>query len=267
MKLSIITITHNVENSITRTMNSILNQTFPVYEYILIDGLSEDNTNLLIESYREGFEKKGIRFVHISERDKGISDAFNKGILTATGDLIGLINADDELLPETNKILQVQYQESIDVLYGNCLWMDEINNIKYERKASEKLEYIRYEMLMIHPSTFVRKMSYEKYGMFDTAYKYCMDEELLTRFYEGGAKFKYIDRKLTIFRAGGISDKDIITTLNEGLRLALDCKKSNKIKAYSSYCYKYLRYKASALAKRMGLFSIIKRNISKVTIR
>lgn len=264
MKLSIVTITYNVENSIARTMESVLNQEIPVYEYILVDGLSTDRTNDVIELYHERFEDKGIVFRHISERDRGISDAFNKGIMLATGDVIGLINSDDELMPYTNRVLQENYQENIDVLYGNCLWVDEVNHISYERRASIKLVKIRYEMVLIHPSTFVKKKSYEKYGLFDTSYLHCMDEELLTRFYESGARFKYINEQLTKFKAGGISDKGITTTLREGLRLALDCERPNRVRAYGSYFYRYIRYLISSKIKRMGLFRIVKRDIKKI---
>ena len=80
MKLSVVTVCLNAENCIALTMESVLNQTVPVYEYILVDGGSTDRTNEIIEEYKEKFLEKGIRFINISEKDNGISDAFNKGI-------------------------------------------------------------------------------------------------------------------------------------------------------------------------------------------
>lgn len=262
MRLSIVTITFNAEKSISRTMDSVLLQTVPVYEYILIDGASTDKTNEIIESYRDKFENKKIQFIHISEKDEGISDAFNKGISIATGDLIGIINSDDELMLETVNILKENYSTKIDVFYGNCLWIDNENDIQYERKAKQDISNIRYEMVMIHPSTFVKKDAYEHYGKFNTDYKYCMDEELLTRFYEAGASFKYINVKLTKFKAGGISDSYIKKTLEEGLKLALDMNKPFYCRAYGSYAYKYVRYYISKFMKKNHIFKVIKKDVS-----
>lgn len=106
MNLSIITVSLNAEKYIDKTINSILNQTDPVYEYIIIDGNSKDRTYNIICSYEKKFKEKGIRYIYSSDKDRGISDAFNKGIKKATGDLIGIINADDELMPDANKILK-----------------------------------------------------------------------------------------------------------------------------------------------------------------
>ena len=259
-----ITVCLNAEAYIEKTVTSVLNQTIPVYEYILIDGKSDDQTNQIIENYRNYFEKKGIRYIHVSEKDAGISDAFNKGIRLSTGDVIGLINANDELISNTNDILNSYYDSATDVWYGNCKWIDLENGIEYERKARpERLSRIRYEMVLIHPSTFINRAAYDHYGLYNTNYKYCMDEELLTRFYEHGASFKYIDQKLTIFKAGGISDKGIKKTLEEGLKLALDIPNSTKYKAYCSYIYKYFRYKISSWMKRKGVYKIVKRDLEK----
>lgn len=258
-----ITVCYNAEKTIRKTIESVLNQSRQVYEYILVDGESKDSTNQIIEEYRADFEGKGIRYIHISEKDKGISDAFNKGIKYAQGDFVGLINADDELLLETNKVLNENVEENVDVLYGNCLWIDEIHGIEYERKAvPRKLKNIRYEMVVIHPSTFIKKCTYEKYGLYRIDYKHCMDEELLTRLYEGGAKFKYINNQLTIFRAGGISDSEINKTLNEGLKLALERRPANYIKAYNSYIYKYIRYKVSTILKDLRLYKAVRKDVN-----
>ena len=264
MKLSMITISYNAEKEIEKTILSVLRQSVPVYEYILVDGKSSDRTNEIIESYRQIFQSKNILFKHISEEDDGISDAFNKGIKIASGELIGLINADDELLVETNAILQKDFDEEYDVFYGNCIWVDEINGIKYIRKASSDISKIRYEMVMIHPSTFIKKDVYEKYGLYDVNYKYCMDEDLLTRLYENGLKFKYIDEKLTIFRAGGVSDAGIKRTLREGLRLALNTEKPEIVKAYYFFIKKTLRYEMSKVLKKMKLYKFVKKDIEEL---
>lgn len=264
MKLSIVTVTYNAEASIEKTIKSVLNQQIPVYEYIIIDGKSTDKTNDIVEVYRAKFEERNIKFLHISEKDKGISDAFNKGIERASGDVVGLINSDDELLYNTNKILVDNYDDSTDVFYGNCEWIDEKNGIKYERKAQKDLSNIRYEMVMIHPSTFIKKSAYSYYGNYDITYRYCMDEELLTRFYENGAAFKYIDEKLTKFRAGGVSDITIKKTLKEGIQLALCSEKPRFAKTYIIYFYKYMKYNVSKLLKKVKIYKLVKKDVKKI---
>ena len=222
MNLSIITVSLNAEKYIDKTINSILNQTNPVYEYIIIDGNSKDRTYNIICSYEKKFREKGIRYTYSSDKDRGISDAFNKGIKKATGDLIGIINADDELMPDANKILKKYYEKSnAGVFYGNCLWIDKKRNFSYISRPLHNLDKLLYNMILIHSSTFVKKDIYNKYGIFKIDYKYCMDKELLYRFYKSGVKFKYIDFVLTKFKSVGISDRNKLNVYKEGSKMAL----------------------------------------------
>lgn len=221
MRLSIITISFNAEECIERTIKSVLNQTLPIYEYIFVDGGSKDCTNSIIDSYKPQFEAAGIHVQHISEPDRGISDAFNKGIRLATGDLIGIINSDDELMPETNAWLtEANEKKPADIYYGNCVWVDTVNSFEYVSKPRHNLEELKFNMILKHPSTFVKADAYRRVGMFDISYKYCMDKELLYRMYLAGAKFEYLDRELTKFKAGGVSDKRTKDVIREGTRMA-----------------------------------------------
>ena len=223
MKLSIITVAFNAESSIKRTIQSVLNQTETVYEYIVVDGGSSDRTYEIVCSYDEIFLKKGIRFFHKSEPDKGISDAFNKGIHQATGDLIGIINADDELLPNTAECLRTAFDKNIaGVYYGNCLWVDTARGTEHISYPKHELKKLLYSMILRHPSTFVRRDVYEKYGVFDISYRYIMDEELLYRFYKAGVTFQYVDEVLTRFKAGGVSDTNPLKVFREGSRMAIN---------------------------------------------
>ncbi len=259
MKLSIVTITYNAEACIERTILSIINQTMPIYEYILIDGRSKDKTNEIIENYRQQIEDMGIHFIHISEPDKGISDAFNKGIALATGGYIGIINADDELLPNTTLELQKFIAgHDVDIIYGNCLWVDEANKISYIRKPKCKLDRLYYDLVLIHPSTFVRKSAYEKYGAFNIEYKLCMDKELLLRMYVGGAKFEYLDKELTIFRAGGKSDQSVVKTVKEGIKLS-NSYNCPRILTYSNAVRKIVKHKMSSILKKMHIYTVLKK--------
>lgn len=259
MKLSIITISLNSERCIEKTIQSVLNQSVPVFEYIMIDGASMDRTYEIICSYDEEFKKRGIRFIHISEPDNGISDAFNKGIERATGDLVGIINADDELLPDTNKLLcKALEKNKADIYYGNCWWVDTTHHIEYVSRPRHKLENLLYNMVLIHPATFVTKLTYKECGGFNTEYKYCMDKELLYRFYKSGKKFQYVDAELTRFKSGGVSDTHSRAVYKEGTRMALSYGEPF-IKVKAIEYRKVLRNKAVVFLKGTFLYKRIKK--------
>jgi len=190
------------------------------------------------------FLEKGIRFINISEKDNGISDAFNKGIRLSTGELIGIINADDELMPETCGYLNEVYSDSFDIYYGDCIWVDEKKNVQYARKPSVKLKKLFYSFPMIHPSTFVKKSIYENFGCFNVDFRFCMDKEIMTRFYISGCRFRYCPKELTRFKAGGVSDKNLVKVLKESSGHSIRCGKP-KVFVYLYNFAVYLRYKLS----------------------
>lgn len=262
MRLSMVTACYNAEKVIEKTIKSVLNQTKPVYEYIIVDGASKDATVEIVNSYKLSFESKGIKFTVISEPDKGISDAFNKGIDKATGDVIGLINADDELLPSTNEILERAYDKDIQVYYGNCYWDESINGLRFVSKPKEqnpeKLGRLLYEMVMIHPATYITKSAYEKYGSYNITFRYCMDEELLYRMFSKGAKFKYLDEELSVFRAGGVSDANPKKVFAEVSRIPRMYNEP-EWKIWIIENKKILRDFIARKAKKIGLYKILKR--------
>lgn len=209
-KISIITITYNSGKTLEETIKSVINQNYPNLEYIIIDGGSSDDTLLIVEKY-----KKHINIV-VSEPDKGISDAFNKGINRATGEIIGLINSDDILLPGTLKILADNYSEDIDVYRGNTMIWDEKLNNQLRVVPSMKFTLGIFKTNSIcHPSTFISRKAYLKWGTYDLNYKFMMDADLLTRFYHKGAKMLYIDKDMATFRLGGVSDSPILSKIDE----------------------------------------------------
>lgn len=216
IRFSIITISFNAEKVIGRTIESVLNQNFENMEYIFVDGGSTDNTNKVIKGYAEQLNRRGISVKHISEQDKGISDAFNKGIKLSDGNIIIILNADDELCPGALRCIDEKMTDEVDILYGNCVWKNDKENISYIRKANPDPSGLIHAMQLIHPSTFVRKKMYDQYGVFRVDYKFCMDRELLVRMLRGGARFKYINFEFTIMKAGGVSDKNFWGVLREG---------------------------------------------------
>ncbi len=202
-KISIITITFNSEETLEETIKSVINQDYDNFEYIIIDGGSKDNTLSIVEKYRSRIDYL------VSESDKGICDAFNKGIAAATGEIVGIINSDDMLYPGALTHVAAVYQESeADIIYGNGKRMFEDGHM--EDYIPRKLSFMKYGMPLVHPSTFVTKAAYDKYGKFDLRYKGCMDRELILRMNSMGAKFHYIEEYLSIYRMGGFSDENYL---------------------------------------------------------
>jgi glycosyltransferase involved in cell wall biosynthesis len=220
-RFSIITISLNASDAIKKTIESVVCQKFSDFEYIFVDGFSNDSTNEIIENYKTTLNRIGIPVTHISEPDKGISDAFNKGIQLAIGEIIIILNADDELLPGALIRIDKEFNNDIDILYGNAIWEDTKRKICKVKKAGTRLQGLIHNMILIHPATFIKKKSYVKYGLYNTKYNYCMDKELLYRMYKSGAKFKYVDKEFSKMKSGGISDKDFIKVLQEGERMSI----------------------------------------------
>lgn len=251
-KISIITITYNSEKTVEETILSVIKQNYPNLEYIIVDGGSKDSTLDIINKYKSNIYKV------ISEPDNGISDAFNKGIREATGEIIGIINSDDILNINTLNVLNdiIEKYPNYDVYYGNGVIFDEKNNHIY--RPDNKIEDILKYMFICHPATFVRKTAYEKYGIFDTNYKCAMDFELLSKMYSNGAKFKYFDYECTWFRLGGTSRKKAILTKNESIQVAtrngIDEKQANNYFNKIEKKEKYIE-----LARKIGLENLLRK--------
>lgn len=144
----------------------------------------------------------------ISEPDKGISDAFNKGIKMATGEIIGIINSDDMLAPNALNTVVKDIEDNTDVLYGNAIMFG--NGEKYRYKSESDLTGFNKRFPIVHPTVFVRKRCYEKHGLFNINYRCSMDYELLIRMYDNSATFQYLDKDLAFMRLGGENQKTIL---------------------------------------------------------
>ena len=198
--ISIVTIVYNGEAHLEETILSVLNQDYDNVEYIVIDGDSTDGTINILKKYEDSID------YWISERDEGISDAFNKGIRCATGKLIGLINADDYY--EKNAFTQIvncflsHSTISDSIIYGNTNKVT-VNGIK-EIKKSNNLSWC-ISVPFSHCSSFLTSSYYKKYGLFDTNFKIGMDVELLMRGLKR-ANYLEIDDYIATQRDGGVSD-------------------------------------------------------------
>lgn len=197
-KISIITITYNSARFVERAMKSVIDQNYENLEYIMIDGGSTDETVDIIKKY----DDKLARWV--SEPDGGISNAFNKGIRMATGDIIGIINSDDGLMPGALDELAAAYEDGVDVYRGKVLLWKEESDTKVVEIPTMHFNFNGMNNIS-HQSTFVTRKAYVKYGVYDETCKYVMDFDLLMRFQNAGAKFKYVDRVLAFYSLGGVT--------------------------------------------------------------
>lgn len=201
-KVSIITISFNAENTIKRTIESVLNQTDTNYEYIIIDGNSQDNTMNIVKEYDRLFQKKNISFNYISELDEGISDAFNKGIDLSEGELIGILNADDYYCLNAIQIIRSMYSDSYQIYCGAMNLCSP--NGECVKKMKSKPLFIRFGMYIRHPTVFVKKEVYKELR-FSLDFKIAMDFDLILRALNKGYRIKKTKKVITSMSLGGVS--------------------------------------------------------------
>ena len=200
MKITIITPVFNNVQTIEKTIKSVLSQKTNDVEYIVVDGKSTDGTLDVISRYADMID------IVISEKDKGIPDAYNKGIVRAGGELIGIVAADDQLIAGTIDIIKGTYDGTSDVFSGHVIEYDGHRYIK--RYSMRNLGLLKQRTSIEHPATFIRKSAYMKYGLYSLDYKCAIDRELLLRFYISGASFQIVDEFLSFMMGGGISTDD-----------------------------------------------------------
>lgn len=178
-KISIITPSYNQGKFLEETITSVLNQSYPNLEYIIIDGGSTDNSVEIIKKYQDKIP------YWVSERDRGQSHAVNKGFKRASGDIIGWLNSDDIYLPQCLEYVVKTFRENpdIDVVYGNFIQTDEKGKVLRKRHVFSKF---RYETFLFHhylgqPAVFFRKRALDKIGYLDESLSYAMDWDFLLR--------------------------------------------------------------------------------------
>lgn len=209
MKVSIITVVYNGAEFVRSCIESVLNQTYDNIEYIVVDGKSTDGTVDIIKSYGT----KVARFV--SEPDKGLYDAMNKGIQLATGDVIGLLNADD--FYRHNRVIENMVatfkKNDSDAVYGDMLYVDRTDTSKlkrYWRSGWYSDNAFLWGWMPGHLSFFAKRWLYEKHGLFRLDMKSAADYELMLRFiHKNKAKLAYMDEVTIVMRAGGISNSSL----------------------------------------------------------
>lgn len=209
MKISIITVVFNGVATIKHCIDSVLGQNFDSIEYIIIDGNSTDGTREVIDSYGNRID------VFLSEPDKGIYDAMNKGIRLATGDLIGILNADDFYASDTvvSEIAQQVLKTGADGCYGDLNYVDSIDEALITRKwisGDYKPNSFLLGWMPPHPTFFLKKECYNKFGDFRLDMGSAADYELMLRMiYKHGIRLAYVPKVIVKMRTGGVSNSTL----------------------------------------------------------
>lgn len=247
MKVSIITVCYNSEKTIEDTLKSVAQQTYNNIEHIVIDGNSTDSTNSIVERYSESVA------IHVSEPDKGLYDAMNKGIKLATGDVIGILNSDDVFASNdavTNLI--AGFNDSVDGVYSDLVYVSETDLSKITRLYSSKIfkrSLIRFGIMLPHPTFYVRKSCYEKFGDYKIDYRVSADFELIARFVYNNIRLKRINSISVKMREGGISSSGLAWRVHQNFEIVKACK-SNGIYTNIFLVMLKLPYKLATLITR-----------------
>ena len=210
MKVSIITPSYNSAKTIEDTLRSVADQTYSNIEHIVIDGGSKDGTMNIVKEYGDSVSK------FVSEPDEGIFDAMNKGIKMAAGDIVGILNSDDFYADDDiiEKVVGEMEKEKVDCIWGDLVYVHPNNTGKVVRKW-KSLPYKKGKFqkgwMPPHPTFFVKKWVYDKYGLFDRRFeRVSADYEIMLRFLERyGVKSAYIPEVLVKMRAGGNSTRNL----------------------------------------------------------
>ena len=245
MKITIITVCYNSDKTISRTIESVINQNYKNIEYIIIDGGSIDNTLNIIKQY-----DKKITTV-VSETDNGIYDAINKGILLSSGEVVGILNSDDVFT--NNDIISIiadtfRTNYEIDSVIGDIIFINKKGKIhrNYSSKNWSPLKFT-WGMMPPHPTFYCKRNLFHKFGFYRNDLKIAADYELMMRFLLlHNISFKYIPKIFVNMSLGGISTKNIFSNLKINKEVLYACHlngvKTNILKIYTKYIFKILEY-------------------------
>ncbi|MDM3003067.1 glycosyltransferase [Citrobacter sp. CK188] len=225
MRVSIITATYNSEKTLADTLFSLENQTYQNIEYIIVDGASKDNTLDLVR------EKCSRVSKIISESDKGIYDALNKGINAAAGDIIGFLHSDDMLAYDNviENIVNAFKSSGSDAVYGDLEYVgqeDTGKRIRLWKSGIFSRNKMKLGWMLPHPSFYMKRSCYQEHGGFSLSYRISADYDSLLRYiYTKRVTVSYLPKILVKMRVGGISNRSLSTMF---------CKSKEDIKIMKS---------------------------------
>lgn len=238
MKISIITSVYNNCETINDAIESVLSQTYPDVEYIIIDGASKDGTIDIIRQY------EGQISTLLSEPDRGIYDGLNKGVERATGDVIAFLHSDD-LYNDPDVITRVAEafnSTGADAVYGDLIYTPKADTskiLRYWKSCDFTPDLLKKGWMPAHPTFFVRRELYERYGVFDTSFRIAADYDFMLRILSRGIKTHYLPNVLYKMRVGGESNKSIRNIIQKS-REDLRALRKNEIGGVGSLIIKNL---------------------------
>jgi glycosyltransferase len=237
MKISIITAVYNNENTIEDAIKSVLSQTHDDIEYILIDGASSDKTLDIVNKYKDKID------TIVSEKDGGIYDALNKGIKKATGDVVCFLHSDDIYENEhvVKKVNNLFEEKQVDSVYGNLVYVKKENIdkiVRYWKSGEFEHKKLKTGWMPPHPTFFVKREVYEKYGGFDTNFRIAADYDTVLRFL-GVQKITiaYLPEVIIKMRLGGESNKSLANLQKKTLE-DIKALRKNSIGGYQTILMK-----------------------------
>ena len=248
MKVSVITAVYNNVETIASALDSALAQKGDNLELIVIDGGSTDGTLKILERYADRLA------VLVSESDKGIYHALNKGIGLASGEVVGFLHSDDLLANENvlNRVGEAFADPNVDAVYGDLLYVskdDPDRVVRYWRAGNYSKARLSWGWMLPHPTFYVRRSVYERLGIYDTEYRIAADYDCILRFLgKGEVQVSYIPEVMVKMRVGGASNrswKNILQKSKEDYRVL----KNNKVGGFGALAWKNLS-KISQFVKR-----------------
>ena len=252
-KISVVTVVLNGVATIEETIKSILSQEYSNIEIIVIDGGSTDGTLDVIKQYADkiSYWESGL--------DSGIADAFNRGILKASGDLVAILNSDDQWLPNAAVAVAQAYElhSDADIFYANIQFIDIRCGEAYIVPSC--IEAIKKRMSVFHPCLFIKKKTYTDVGEYSNDYKYAMDSHWVHRAIKYGVKFVKIDTALAQMQLGGVSDRHYIKSLNEYRRSLVE----NELLDWLTAGYYFLKYSFFKTIFRLKVMNVLKNKFYK----
>jgi glycosyltransferase involved in cell wall biosynthesis len=223
--ISIITVCFNSEATIRDTLESVISQSYPNIEHVIVDGGSKDGTMDIVAEYRESLGPV------VSEPDNGLYDAMNKGIGLASGEFVGILNSDD--FYESDEVLEVvvasfQSDASLDMVFGDVVFVvpPDLETISRFYSAGHfRPCKLRFGWMPPHPATFVKKSVYEKHGNYRLDMKISADYEMFVRWLsKAQLKYRWVNRVIVRMRAGGVSTGGLRSSLILNKEIVRACK-------------------------------------------